>query len=222
MTTADARRRGVRIAGDSATGSQRTRPIALWPRGWCESASVRRRPRAVAAAHRQRCPPVAALRHAAHRQPRSRGVLPIGSAPRTTGWTWAVADPDPDRLRRWPRWSASSPASRSGRSRRSPNVFGPLTEFGRPIPAIALVPVAILLFPTDEAGHRVHHVPRRVLPDHGQHPARRARPADDLGGFGAHAWRQQLGCAAAASCYPAACPACSAGCRSAWASRGSV
>jgi len=32
------------------------------------------------------------------------------------------------------------------------NVIGPLTELARPIPAIAIVPVAILLFPTDEAG----------------------------------------------------------------------
>jgi NitT/TauT family transport system permease protein len=39
-----------------------------------------------------------------------------------------------------------------GRSPRFANVFGPLTELARPIPAIAIVPVAILLFPTDEAG----------------------------------------------------------------------
>lgn len=39
-----------------------------------------------------------------------------------------------------------------GRSTAFANVFGPLTELARPIPAIALVPVAILLFPTDEAG----------------------------------------------------------------------
>jgi NitT/TauT family transport system permease protein len=39
-----------------------------------------------------------------------------------------------------------------GRSRAFSNVVGPLTELARPIPAIAIVPVAILLFPTDEAG----------------------------------------------------------------------
>jgi NitT/TauT family transport system permease protein len=39
-----------------------------------------------------------------------------------------------------------------GRSRWFGDVFGPLTELARPIPAIAIVPVAILLFPTDEAG----------------------------------------------------------------------
>ncbi|CAM3807433.1 ABC transporter permease [Smaragdicoccus niigatensis] len=39
-----------------------------------------------------------------------------------------------------------------GRSRWLADVFGPLTELVRPIPAIALVPVAILLFPTDESG----------------------------------------------------------------------
>src|SRR5262249_44166167 len=36
-----------------------------------------------------------------------------------------------------------------GRSRLFANVLGPLTELARPIPAIAMVPVAILLFPTD-------------------------------------------------------------------------
>jgi NitT/TauT family transport system permease protein len=39
-----------------------------------------------------------------------------------------------------------------GRSRIFADAFGPLTELARPIPAIALVPVAILMFPTDEAG----------------------------------------------------------------------
>ncbi|OAN36128.1 ABC transporter permease [Mycolicibacterium iranicum] len=39
-----------------------------------------------------------------------------------------------------------------GRSAKFANVFGPLTELARPIPAIAIVPVAILLFPSDEAG----------------------------------------------------------------------
>lgn len=39
-----------------------------------------------------------------------------------------------------------------GRSRLFSDIFGPLTELARPIPAIAIVPVAILLFPTDEAG----------------------------------------------------------------------
>ncbi|WP_405181292.1 ABC transporter permease [Nocardia sp. NBC_01377] len=39
-----------------------------------------------------------------------------------------------------------------GRSDLLAAVFGPLTELVRPIPAIALVPVAILLFPSDESG----------------------------------------------------------------------
>jgi NitT/TauT family transport system permease protein len=39
-----------------------------------------------------------------------------------------------------------------GRSRLASDLLGPLTELTRPIPAIAVVPVAILLFPTDEAG----------------------------------------------------------------------
>lgn len=39
-----------------------------------------------------------------------------------------------------------------GRSRLFADLVGPLTELARPIPAIAMVPVAILLFPTDEAG----------------------------------------------------------------------
>ncbi|WP_433564094.1 ABC transporter permease [Nocardia sp. CA-151230] len=39
-----------------------------------------------------------------------------------------------------------------GRSRWFADILGPLTELARPIPAIAIVPVAILLFPDDEAG----------------------------------------------------------------------
>jgi ABC-type nitrate/sulfonate/bicarbonate transport system, permease component len=39
-----------------------------------------------------------------------------------------------------------------GRSRRAADVLTPLLEAVRPIPAIALVPIAILLFPTDEQG----------------------------------------------------------------------
>jgi NitT/TauT family transport system permease protein len=39
-----------------------------------------------------------------------------------------------------------------GRSTLFADLFGPLTELARPIPAIAVVPVAILLFPSDEAG----------------------------------------------------------------------
>ena len=39
-----------------------------------------------------------------------------------------------------------------GRSRLAGDLLGPLTELARPTPAIAVVPVAILLFPTDEAG----------------------------------------------------------------------
>ncbi|MFI6218251.1 ABC transporter permease [Nocardia brasiliensis] len=39
-----------------------------------------------------------------------------------------------------------------GRSRLLADIFGPLTELVRPIPAIALVPVAILMFPSDESG----------------------------------------------------------------------
>src|SRR5690242_16681444 len=39
-----------------------------------------------------------------------------------------------------------------GRTALFADIFGPLTELARPIPAIAIVPVAILLFPSDEAG----------------------------------------------------------------------
>lgn len=39
-----------------------------------------------------------------------------------------------------------------GRSRWFADTVGPITELARPIPAIAVVPVAILLFPEDEAG----------------------------------------------------------------------
>ncbi|MEU1951612.1 ABC transporter permease [Nocardia rhamnosiphila] len=39
-----------------------------------------------------------------------------------------------------------------GRSRLFAGILGPLTELARPVPAIAVVPIAILLFPDDEAG----------------------------------------------------------------------
>jgi NitT/TauT family transport system permease protein len=39
-----------------------------------------------------------------------------------------------------------------GRSALFADVFGPITELLRPIPAIAIVPVAILIFPSDETG----------------------------------------------------------------------
>jgi NitT/TauT family transport system permease protein len=39
-----------------------------------------------------------------------------------------------------------------GRSQLFADIFGPIAELARPVPAIAVVPVAILLFPTDEAG----------------------------------------------------------------------
>lgn len=39
-----------------------------------------------------------------------------------------------------------------GRSRLFADILGPLTELARPVPAIAVVPIAILLFPDDEAG----------------------------------------------------------------------
>ncbi len=39
-----------------------------------------------------------------------------------------------------------------GRSRWFSTLFGPLAELARPVPAIAVVPIAILLFPDDEAG----------------------------------------------------------------------
>lgn len=39
-----------------------------------------------------------------------------------------------------------------GRTALFADIFGPLTELARPIPAIAIVPVAILLFPSDESG----------------------------------------------------------------------
>ena len=39
-----------------------------------------------------------------------------------------------------------------GRSRRAADLLGPILEVLRPIPAIALVPVAILLFPSNEQG----------------------------------------------------------------------
>ena len=152
----------------------------------------------------------------------ARGVRRPAHARRATTRTWRRA------------WSASSAASRSprslgiglgillARSRWLADVLQPLLEVARPIPAIALVPVAILLFPTNEQGivfitataaffpilvstrHAVRALPT-VWEDALLHDGRLA------GGGCCRPW-----------CCRASCPASSAGCRSAWASRGSA
>ncbi len=109
-----------------------------------------------------------------------------------------------------------------GRSRLFADIFGPLTELARPIPAIAIVPVAILLFPTDEAGivfitFLAAYFPIMVSTRH----AVRALPTlweDSVRTLGGGRWDVlRPGGACRASC-----PACSAACRSAWAWRGSA
>ncbi len=108
-----------------------------------------------------------------------------------------------------------------GRSRAFANVFGPLTELARPIPAIAIVPVAILLFPTDEAGivfitFLAAYFPIMVSTRH----AVRALPTlweDSVRTLGGN-----RGTSSPESCCPASFPASSAGCRSASASHGSA
>ena len=129
-------------------------------------------------------------------------------------------DPDPHRLR----------ARGGGRRRhrhparpvpRFANVFGPLPELARPIPAIALVPVAILLFPTNEQGivfitFLAAFFPILVSTRH----AVRALPTvweDAVRTMGGSRWDVLT-----RSCCPASCPASSAACRSASASRGSA
>jgi NitT/TauT family transport system permease protein len=108
-----------------------------------------------------------------------------------------------------------------GRSDAFANVLGPLTELARPIPAIAIVPVAILLFPTDEAGivfitFLAAYFPIMVSTRH----AVRALPTiwEDsvrtLGGGAATSW-----CAWSSL---GSFPVCSAVCRSASASPGSA
>src|SRR4029077_6859845 len=79
-----------------------------------------------------------------------------------------------------------------GRSAVFSDVFGPLTELARPIPAIAMVPVAILLFPTHEAGiffipFLAAYFPIMVSPRH----AVRALPTiweDSVRTFGGKSW----------------------------------
>ncbi len=76
--------------------------------------------------------------------------------------------------------------------------------------------------PAQRAGHRLHHLHRGVLPDPGQHPARRAGAADRLGGRRPHHGRRPAGGCSPASCCRARCPACSAGSPSAWGCPGSA
>lgn len=107
------------------------------------------------------------------------------------------------------------------RSARAGDVLTPLFEAVRPIPAIALVPVAILLFPADEQGivfitFAAAFFPIMVSTRH----AVRALPTlwedavGTLGGGRRHVlWHVVL---------PGSCPGCSAACRSAWECRGSA
>ena len=93
----------------------------------------------------------AAIRHAADRHPdRPCAAAPAGHL-RVLARPGAVVDPHSHRL-----WAGRGDRRPTrillGRSRLFANTFGPLTELARPVPAIAMVPVAILLFPTDEAG----------------------------------------------------------------------
>ncbi len=107
------------------------------------------------------------------------------------------------------------------RSRALADVFGPLTELARPIPAIAMVPVAILLFPTDEAGivfitFLAAFFPIMVSTRH----AVRALPTiweDSVRTLG-----EAGGMCCAGWCCRASCRVSSADCRWGWASRGSA
>lgn len=108
-----------------------------------------------------------------------------------------------------------------GRSRWFANTFGPLTELVRPVPAIAMVPVAILLFPTDEAGivfitFLAAYFPILVSTRH----AVRALPTlweDSVRTLGGGRWD-----VLSRVVLPGILPGCSAACRSAWAWRGSA
>ena len=120
--------------------------------------------RALAAADRERRSAVAALRRLPTVTEVVDGVRRTGSAPRDYYLDLgADPDPHPQRLRpRRGRWRRPRHPARP-LALRSPTCCGPLFEVARPIPAIALVPVAILLFPTDE-GDRVHHLLAAFFP----------------------------------------------------------
>lgn len=107
------------------------------------------------------------------------------------------------------------------RSRLAEDLLGPILEIVRPIPAIALVPVAILLFPSNEQGivfitFTAAFFPVLVSTRH----AVRALPPD--GRRRSARWAVAGGGSSARSSCPGRCRASSAACRSASGCRGSV
>ena len=79
-------------------------------------------------------------------------------------------------LRHRGRASASRSGLLIGRSRWARDSLLPPLEVLRPIPAVAWIPLAILMFPSSESCDDLHHLHRRAVPDPAQHgPRRRAR-----------------------------------------------
>ena len=60
-----------------------------------------------------------------------------------------------------------------GRSKIARDVVTPYIEILRPIPAVAWIPLAILMWPTEEIFDHLYHVPGRAIPDRAQHRTRR-------------------------------------------------
>ena len=60
-----------------------------------------------------------------------------------------------------------------GRSRIARDVVVSYIEILRPIPAVAWIPLAILMWPTEESFDHLHHLPRSAVSDRAQYRARR-------------------------------------------------
>jgi len=64
-----------------------------------------------------------------------------------------------------------------GRSKIARDLVVPYIEILRPIPAVAWIPLAILMWPTEESSIIYIYVPWRAVPDRAQHRARRRADA---------------------------------------------
>ena len=136
--------------------------------------------------------------------------------PRPHRQRWAGSSSGSASLGRWAAWPASPWGAPGGRGPAQP-----ILEVVRPIPAIALVPVAILLFPSDESGivfitFTASLFPVLVSTRH----AVRAMPT--IVGGGRADSRRQPPPVLVDVVLPGAFRASSAGCRWGWASPGSA
>src|SRR4051812_47441887 len=172
------RPRHTRLAGYLATGESTPAADTAVASQAGPPGVGRRRGRAVATPHREPCQGLVAIRHAADGHGDLLGVSESPWHPGVLARPWSVADPDTYRF--WPRR-----CGRRGHRHLAGTLSGvlrrvrPAHRIGSANPGDRDSPCRHPAVPNRRGRDRVHHIPGRLLPDHGQHPARRARLADD-------------------------------------------